>query len=132
METAGIRKLVLVVEDDPEQLTLMRLLLSGEGFDVVTEPQADRVLAGVEQLRPDVILLDVMLPSDLGYDGFRLCAEMRRLPSLAHTRIIIVSAIAEGVGEQRERLLAQSGADDYFVKPYDPSALVARIRQLTS
>jgi len=124
------RKLVYVVEDDEEQLFVIRMLLAGSEFDVVTESNADRVLTAVQSLRPDVILLDVMLPSHIGLDGFELCARMREMPELANTRIIIVSAIAQGVGPNRERLIEQVGADDFIVKPYDPPTLIERIRAL--
>lgn len=124
------RKLVYVVEDDEEQLFVIRMLLAGSEFDVVTESNADRVLTAVQSLKPDVILLDVMLPSHIGLDGFELCSRMREMPELAKTRIIIVSAIAQGVGPNRERLIEQVGADDFIVKPYDPPTLIERIRAL--
>lgn len=125
------RKLVYVVEDDVEQLTLLRMLLHSAGFDVVTEAGADRVMAGVRSLRPDIVLLDVMLPSREGLDGFQLCQQLRSDPELGRIPVMIVSAIAEGVGDLRAKVQAQVGADDFFVKPYDPSRLVKRIRELT-
>mgnify|MGYP001232237278 CR=1 FL=1 len=125
------RKLVYVVEDDEEQLTLLRMVLHSAGFDVVTETGADRVLTGVRSLRPDVVLLDVMLPSREGLDGFQLCQQLRSDPELGRIPVLIVSAIAEGVGDLRDKVRTQVGADDFFVKPYDPSALVKRIRELT-
>lgn len=129
MTTETPRKLVYVVEDDSEQLFVMRILLSDAGFDVITEADADRVLDGVKALQPDVILLDVMLPSQTGLDGFELCSQIRKLPAFANTVIIIVSAIAEGAGPLREKMTAQVGANDFIVKPYDPPSLVERIRK---
>lgn len=125
-------KLVYIVEDDEEQLTLLRLMLSKEGFAVVTETIADRVLDAVRHLQPDLVLLDVMLPSQRGLDGFQLCTELRRDPRLSSTRIVILSAIASGVGDRGEKLCHQVGADDYFVKPYEPQRLVQRIHELLS
>jgi len=126
------RKLVYVVEDDEEQLFVIRLLLSDAEFDVVTESNADKVIEGVKSLRPDIILLDVMLPSHSGLDGFQLCSLIRQMPEMAHAKIIMVSAIARGTGPNRERMLEQVGADDFIVKPYDPPALIERIRDLCS
>ncbi len=123
------RVLVYVVEDDEEQLYVLRILLSDAGFDVVTESNADRVIEGVQALKPDVILLDVMLPSHVGLDGFELCSQIRKMPEIAHTKIIIVSAIAEGTGPNRNKMVAQVGADDFIVKPYDPPLLIEKIRQ---
>ena len=128
--TAG--KLVYVVDDDEEQLMVMRLLLGQEGYGVVTESNADRVMAGVKSLMPDIILLDVMLPSQLGLDGFQLCQQIKQTPELAHIKVLMVSAIARGVGQQREKLRAQLGADDFFMKPYDLNDLLARVRELVS
>lgn len=130
MTNEGAEKLVYVVEDDEEQLILLRMLLSDAGFAVVTESNADRVLENVRRLSPDVILMDVMLPSRMGLDGFVLCSEIKRDPEMSKARIIIVSAIAQGIGTERDKLRTQVGADDFFVKPYDPGALVNRIREL--
>lgn len=123
-------KLVYVVEDDTEQLYVMRILLSDAGYTVVTETDADKVLDGVQALKPDIILLDVMLPSQRGLDGFELCSRIRKTPGFEKTIIVIISAIAEGAGPLRERMTAQVGADDFIVKPYDPPALVDRLREL--
>jgi DNA-binding response OmpR family regulator len=128
--TEGTRKLVYVVEDNEEQLTLLRFILNNAGFDVVTEADGDKVLSGVSALRPDIVLLDVMLPSRTGIDGFDLCRAIRSNPETSAMRVIIVSAIAEGIGDQREKIRRELGADDYFVKPYDPVMLVNRVREL--
>ncbi len=130
MSMEAKRKLVYVVEDDEEQLYVMRILLSDAGFDVVTEAEADRVLDGVQALNPDVILLDVMLPSRVGLDGFELCSRIRQLPQFEDTVILIISAIAEGAGRFRDKMIAQVGANDFIVKPYDPPLLVQRIREI--
>jgi CheY-like chemotaxis protein len=125
-------KLVYVVEDDSEQLYVMRILLSDAGYTVVTETDADKVIDGVQALKPDIILLDVMLPSQRGLDGFELCSKIRQLPGFDKTIIVIISAIAEGVGPMRQRMVDQVGANDFIVKPYDPPALVERLRELTA
>jgi CheY-like chemotaxis protein len=130
MSTDPSRKLVYVVEDDEEQLYVIRMLLSDAEFDVITESNADRVLTSVETLKPDIILMDVMLPSHSGLDGFELCSRIRQMPAMAGTKIIMVSAIAQGVGPSREKMMEQVGADDFIVKPYDPPTLITRIRQL--
>lgn len=125
-------KMVYVVEDDTEQLYVMRILLSDAGYTVVTETDADKVIDGVTALQPDIILLDVMLPSQLGLDGFELCSRIRKLPGFEKTVIVIISAIAEGAGPLRQKMTQQVGADDFIVKPYDPPALVERLRELTA
>ena len=124
------QKLVLVVEDDEEQLTVLRMILSDAGYSVVTQSDADRVLQDVKDLHPAIVLMDVMLPSRSGTDGFALCSDIRRIPELNDIKIIIVSAIAQGVGAQREKVRSQVGADDFFVKPFEPQSLVDRIKEL--
>lgn len=131
MTTEKSKKMVYVVEDDTEQLFVMRILLSDAGYDVVTEADADRVIDGVQSLKPDIILLDVMLPSQTGLDGFELCSQIRQLPGFDKTVIVIISAIAEGAGPLRKKMTDQVGADDFIIKPYDPPALVQRLQELT-
>lgn len=123
------RKLVYVVEDDKEQLYVLRILLSDAGFDVVTETDADKALDGVQALRPDIILMDVMLPSHSGIDGFELCANIRKLPDFKDTPIFIVSAITEGATHHRDKMMTQAGANEFITKPYDPPVLIEKIRQ---
>lgn len=124
------RKLVYIVEDDEQQLYVLRILLSDAGYDVVTEVEADRVLGRIQELKPDVILLDVMLPSNCGLDGFQLCSQIRTLPDFQDTVILMVSAIAEGANSSRAKMTAQVGANDFLVKPYNPPDLIKRIAEL--
>src|SRR5437870_1543471 len=105
--SAGKRHLIYVVEDDEAQLTILRALFDGEGFDVVTEASADRVLRGVVEVKPDIMLLDVMLPSTEGLDGFQLCQQIHAMPQFKELPIIIVSAIAKGVGGNRDKVTSQ-------------------------
>ena len=112
---------VLVVEDDGNLSTLLRENLSFEGFDV--RVVADGLLA-VEEARtflPDLVVLDLMLP---GRDGFELCAMLRRN---GRTPILIVSARSQKNDKVRGLNL---GADDYLVKPFAPTELLARVRAL--
>lgn len=125
-------KLIYVVEDDEDQLCLLRFVLNDGGFDVVTESEADQALRGVRRLRPDLVLLDIMLPSSKGVDGFELCAQIRQDPTLSDIKVVLLSAIAEGVGDLRKQVCSQIGADDFLLKPYDPGALVLRIRELVA
>jgi len=130
MTNDSAKKLIYVVEDDAEQLYVLRILLSDVGYDVITESNADRVMDGVKALKPDLVLLDVMLPSQTGLDGFELCSQLREVKGLENMRIIIVSAIAEGVGPLRKKMTTQLGADDFILKPYDPPKLLNRIGEL--
>ena len=112
---------VLIIEDNEQNLYLMQYLLEKAGFEVAAAATGlDGIRAAVEH-DPSVILLDIQLPV---MDGYMVAVELRRLPSLASTPIIVVTSYAmEG---DKERALA-SGATDYIEKPIDPATFVARV-----
>jgi DNA-binding response OmpR family regulator len=108
---------VVVVEDDPAMRLLVRFNLEAEGFEVaLAETGADGLRAIVER-KPDLVLLDVMLP-DVG--GFELAAEVTDAP------VVFMSARASTADFERGR---DAGAIDYVTKPFDPVALPARLRE---
>ncbi|HIQ00990.1 MAG TPA: response regulator transcription factor [Anaerolineales bacterium] len=109
---------VLVVDDQPEALEMLQILLTAEGFDVVTAWDALSGLRAAYQAHPDVILLDVMMPN---VDGFEAC---RRLREMTDAPIIFVTA--KGTIEDVVRGFSM-GADDYVVKPFDRFELVSRL-----
>lgn len=109
---------VLVVDDQPEALRMLEILLTAEGFDVVGAQDALSGLRAAYQTHPDVILLDVMMPN---VDGFEAC---RRLREMTDAPIIFVTA--KGTIEDIVRGFSVGG-DDYVVKPFDRSELVSRL-----
>ncbi len=113
-----MRTTVLLVEDDPNIGDLIRTNLSVRGYDVVVAVDGTDVDRLVERERPDIVLLDLMLP---GADGFELC---RRIRSRSQVGIIVVSA--RGGESDKVRALNQ-GADDYLTKPFGINELLARI-----
>lgn len=122
--------LIYVVDDDEDNLAVLRLLLTDAGYTVVTTADADRVVSAVKELKPALVMLDVMLPSDQGLDGFQLCTEIRSDKTLADTKVIILSSIASGSHAEVAKLRMQIRADDYITKPYEPTKLLARVREL--
>lgn len=129
-EVAAERKLVYLVEDDEEQLMLLRIILNDAGYSVVTQSHADKVLPGIRDLRPDIVLLDVMLPSNEGLDGFAICQALRADPEIAKTKVIMVSAIAHGTASELEKVREQVGADAYLLKPYNPTLLIETMKSI--
>jgi two-component system, OmpR family, phosphate regulon response regulator PhoB len=114
--------LVLVVEDEPAQREVLAYNLEAEGFRVTSADSGDEALLLVAEERPDLIVLDWMLP---GVSGIEIC---RRLKSRAETRgvpVIMLSARSEEVDRVRG---LETGADDYVVKPYSIVELMARVR----
>ncbi|SEB99805.1 two-component system, OmpR family, KDP operon response regulator KdpE [Paramicrobacterium humi] len=109
---------VLMVEDDPNIVDLIRSNLVVRGFDVVVSTDGARVLRLLERERPDIVLLDLMLPEA---DGIELCRQIRGRSTIG---IIVVSAR----GGERDKVAALNvGADDYMTKPFGIDELLARI-----
>nr|WP_148614016.1 MtrAB system response regulator MtrA [Nocardioides rubriscoriae] len=110
---------VLVVDDDAALSEMLSIVLRQEGFDSQTVARGDQALAAFRDYRPDVVLLDLMLP---GRDGIDVCKEIR-----AESGVPIVMLTAKG--DTVDIVVGlESGADDYVVKPFKPKELVARIR----
>ncbi len=113
---------ILVVEDEPDIRELVRYNLEQSGFDVVESADGDRVLELVDEERPNLMILDLMLPNA---DGFDICKMLRQRPRSARLPIVMLTAKAAEV----DRVLGlEFGADDYITKPFSPRELVARVK----
>jgi two-component system, OmpR family, response regulator MtrA len=116
---AGMRGRVLVVDDDTALAEMLGIVLSGEGFDPVFCADGDAALEVFRTSRPDLVLLDLMLP---GRDGVEVCRQIR-----AESGVPIVMLTART--DTGDIVLGlESGADDYVVKPFKPKELVARVK----
>jgi two-component system response regulator MtrA len=110
---------VLVVDDDPALAEMLGIVLRGEGFEPAFVSDGDAALGAFRREKPDVVLLDLMLP---GTDGIEVCRQIR-----AESGVPIVMLTAKG--DTTDVVLGlESGADDYVVKPFKPKELVARVR----
>ncbi len=110
---------ILVVDDEPNIVELNRMYLEGAGYQVVTARTGPEALDRFRSERPDLVVLDLMLP---GIDGLSICREIRQKGA---TPIIMLTARTEDV----DRIVGlELGADDYVTKPYNPRELVARVR----
>ncbi len=110
---------VLVVDDDPALAEMLTIVLRGEGFDTAVVADGARALPALRELKPDLVLLDLMLP---GMNGIDVCKAIR---SESGVPIVMLTAKSDTVDVV---LGLESGADDYVVKPFKPKELVARIR----
>jgi len=117
-----MKPLVLIVEDEAPLVTMLRYNLEREGFAVEEAADGEEALLRIAERRPDAVLLDWMLPL---VSGIEVCRQIRRAPSTRALPIIMLTARAEE-GDRIRGL--DSGADDYVVKPFSPSELVARLR----
>lgn len=113
---------ILIVEDETPMCTALADLLAGEGYRPLTAADGESGLRRALEDKPDLILLDVMLPK---LDGFSVCAELRRLTN----DVPVLMLTAKGQIEDRVTGL-DAGADDYLVKPFSTAELLARVRAL--
>ena len=121
MSTEG-KPRVLIVDDEPDLLTVLRLGLEAEGFDVVQASDGEQGLALARQYMPDLMVLDLMLPR---MDGYKVCRALKFDERYKRIPIFILSARS---GETDRRLALELGADEVHTKPYDMRDLVMHIR----
>jgi two-component system alkaline phosphatase synthesis response regulator PhoP len=119
-----LRRKILVVDDDADLIELLSFNLKKAGFSIGTALDGVDALKKARSIRPDLILLDLMLP---GLDGFAVCETLRRDAATASIAIIIVTAFSSELG----RLAGlDCGANDYVTKPFSPKTLVSRVQRL--
>ncbi|MHB1787037.1 MAG: response regulator transcription factor [Acidimicrobiales bacterium] len=115
---------VLVVDDDPVIQKLLQVNFEVEGFDVVLASDGQEGLDTARRIKPDVVLLDVMMPR---MDGLKVAAALKADAKTAKIPIILLSAKAQ---EPDLRAGRATGADEYVTKPFDPLELLATVRSL--
>ncbi len=112
------KRLILVVDDEPPIVRLVKAKLQLDGFAVVSAGKGEDALPIVEHDRPDLVILDLMMPGMDGFETLRHIRERSRVP------VILLTARAGDADKLRG---LQSGADDYITKPFNPDELVARV-----
>ena len=115
---------ILVVDDNPMNVDILRARLAANGYDVETAADGEAALAAVRGRAPDLILLDVMMPK---LDGVEVCRRLRADPSVPFVPIILVTAKADSKDVVTG---LEAGADEYLTKPVDQAALVARVKSM--
>jgi len=118
----SVQTRVLVVDDDNELTDLLRIVLEPKGFEVLTSSSGLEGIEMAHQLKPDVIVLDLLLP---GVDGWQVCREIR---SFSAVPILVLSANSK---PGMATIALDEGADDYLLKPTPTNVLVAHLRKLT-
>jgi len=122
MEKSKIK--ILLVDDEPDILDFVSYNLKAEGYKVHTASSGRSGVSKAREVKPDLILLDVMMPE---MDGIEACDHIRRLPGLEHTIIAFLTARGEDYSQVAG---FEAGADDYITKPVKPKVLMSRIKAL--
>ncbi|HET6231489.1 MAG TPA: response regulator [Longimicrobiaceae bacterium] len=117
------RETILVVDDNRDNVEILRAFLESRGYVVAEASDGKAALAQMEQVRPALVLLDVMMP---GIDGWQVCRTIKNHPDLGSTKVVMVTAKG-GFEDKFEGL--RSGADDYVVKPVDFKDLLAKVER---
>ncbi|MEX2262440.1 MAG: response regulator transcription factor [Bryobacteraceae bacterium] len=115
-------KRIAIIEDEAELASLLEYNLSRQGFLPRILATSANAIQQLESWKPDLVILDVMLPDG---DGFELCRQMRRTPGLTRTPVLFLTARSDEV----DRVLGlEIGGDDYMTKPFSPRELIARVK----
>lgn len=123
MESAESKATILVVDDNSDNVEILRAFLESRGFTVAEARDGRSALARMEEVRPAMVLLDVMMP---GMDGWEVCRVIKQHPQLNATKVVMVTAKG-GFEDKFEGL--RSGADDYVVKPVDFKDLLEKVER---
>lgn len=114
---------ILVVEDEPENQLAIQVILTVEGFEVVSVEDGRLALRTAQEQRPDLILLDVMMPE---INGFEVLAQLRQDEATKSIPVIMLTALAQRSDVAKA---VEAGVDDYVAKPFEPDDLIERIRK---
>ena len=119
-------KRILIVDDEPDLLEMVQINLEMEGFECMVAYDGFRALDRVRKEKPDLIILDVMLP---GMNGYKVCRLLKFDEKYKQIPIIMLTAEAQ----RADRLLGEAtGADYYMTKPFDADKLLAKVKELTA
>jgi len=122
MESKGKR--ILIADDEPDILEIIQYNLVKEGYEIRTAKDGDEALAKATAFRPDMIILDIMMPKKTGVE---VCEILRSQPSFKEVLIIFLTALNDEISHIKG---LETGADDYVTKPVSPKVLISRINAL--
>jgi len=118
-------KIVICIEDEPEMITLIKAILSRRGYDVIGAAGGREGLETVAQMKPDLVLLDLMMP---GMDGWEVYQKLKANPETQALPVIVVTAKAQSIDKMLGLHIAK--VDDYIAKPFTPQELVDSIEKV--
>lgn len=120
-----MKRKILIIDDEKEMAQVETMRLEAHGYEVIVAYDGESGLASARSARPDLVVLDIMLPKIGGYE---LCRMLKQDPLCRHIPIVLVSAVDQKYDTD---LGKKVGADDFFTKPFEPAVLLAKIKELT-
>jgi two-component system response regulator VicR len=115
---------ILVVDDNPDNAHIIRDYLEARGYPITVAYNGDDAMKAFDEVKPSLVLLDVMMP---GRDGWQVCREMKQHPTLGRSvRVVMVTALDDWVNK---RQALQTGADDFVEKPFELSKLASTVER---
>jgi DNA-binding response OmpR family regulator len=123
------RKKILLVDDDPDLVEAMKIILENKSYDVAVAHDGKEGLKKVETEQPNLIILDVMMPE---IDGYEMCAKLKSDPQYGHIPILLLTAVGEAISTTTytKEMGMRMEADDYIPKPVELMELVERVEKL--
>lgn len=116
------RPLILVVDDIEENIEIVRVRLEAQGYEIETAGNGREAIEKADRLRPDLILLDIMMP---GMDGFEVLSRLKRLPDGGRIPVMVLTGYSDAVSRARD-----AGAREVLLKPFEKNAFVRKVLQL--
>ncbi|MCK5242882.1 response regulator [bacterium] len=116
-------KRIIIVDDDPGIVELFQDILEGKGYEVQTFHRGWEALQAVSRQRPDLMILDIMMPR---VNGYEVCQIMKENPKTKQIPVIFLTALSH---QEALRLAAEGGADDFLVKPCTPERLIRHVER---
>ncbi|WP_152053346.1 response regulator [Tautonia marina] len=124
MDTSSDQPVILIADDNPQNVELLEAYLAGLDCEILTASDGEETLKVVAEHKPDLVLLDVMMPR---VSGFEVCRTIRSDPETSNTLILIVTALNEASDFERG---VQAGTDDFLTKPVNKVELLCRVKSL--
>lgn len=118
------KKRILLVDDEPELVDMVKIRLESNGYEVSTAYEGQEALDKARKVKPDLIILDLMLPK---IDGYKVCRLLKFDEKYKHIPILMFTARAQ---DSDKKIGAEVGADDYVTKPFEPQVLLGKIKEL--
>lgn len=120
------KKKILLIEDEPNQVMMIKFRMEANNFDFISAGDGEEGLKKAREEKPDLILLDLILPT---IDGYEVCLRLKQSPEHKNIPVIILTASTASIGKELMKKCMSCGASDYLIKPFESADLVAKVKK---